>query len=77
MTRQETLENIKNVIEANYCDAECGIFSTPNWFNDETTTIYEDENATVDICYDYSYFEIFGLSKEEFAEIQDYYYAMI
>lgn len=37
------------------------------------TTIYKDDELTIDICYDYSYFEVFGLSDTEFEELEDFY----
>ena len=39
-------------------------------------TIYEDEELTIDICYGYMYFEVFGLSDEEFEELEKYYYSL-
>jgi hypothetical protein len=37
------------------------------------TTIYEDENLTIDICYNWAYFEVFGLNNTEFKELEKYY----
>lgn len=38
------------------------------------TTIYADGDLIIDICYGYSYFEVFGLSEEDFEELRKYYY---
>lgn len=75
--RKELVEKVKDIIEANYCDAECGIFASRNICGDDMTTIYEDKDVQIDICYDWGYFEIFGLTPDEFAEIKEYYNAMI
>jgi len=40
------------------------------------TTIYQDDELTVDICYHYSYFEVFGLSKDDFNELKNLYYTL-
>lgn len=35
--------------------------------------IYSSDGLAIDICYYYSYFEVFGLSEEEFNELRNYY----
>lgn len=75
--RKDLVEKVKDIIEANYCDAQYGIFASHNTIGDEMETIYEDEEVLIDICYDWGYFEIFGLTDDEFAEVEEYYNAMI
>lgn len=36
-------------------------------------TVYDDAGLTIDICYSYAYFEVFGLSDEDFAELKNFY----
>lgn len=72
----EKLNKIKKVIKENYNNADCGLFFTHNLVNDYMTTIYKEDGVTIDICIDWSYFEIFGLNKEEKAEIMMYYYSL-
>lgn len=67
------LEKIKEIIKSNYKDAQCGCFFTRNIMFDPMTTIYRDAEITIDICYRYSYFEIFGLSYAEEEEVIKYY----
>lgn len=67
------LEKAKKVIKEYYRRADCGIFDSRNTVGDMMTTIYSDGNLTIDICYGYSYFEVFGLSDEEFEELHKYY----
>lgn len=70
------LEKAKEIIKANYEDADCGIFNSRNTIGDTMNTIYQGEGLTIDICYGYAYFEVFGLSSAEYAELEDYYYSL-
>ena len=67
------LEITKGIIGANYYDGEYGLFFTRNIAGDEMSTLYEDEHIQVDICYDYEYFEVFGLTETEEEELEKYY----
>lgn len=67
------LEKAKEIIMENYNDAYCGIFDCRNTAGDRMTTVYEDEELQVDICYDWNYFEVFGLTDEEFTELETFY----
>lgn len=68
------LEIAKQIIKENYQIADCGLYNCRNLVGDPMTTIYNENGLTIDICYYYSYFEVFGLSNEEFEELQTYYY---
>lgn len=67
------LEKAKEVIKEYYDRADCGIFDTRNIVLDPMKTIYKDNGLTIDICYEYAYYEVFGLSDEEFEELCEYY----
>jgi hypothetical protein len=67
------LDIAKDIIKEFYFLADCGIYDTRNIVGDRMTTIYEDDELTIDICYDYSYFEVFGLSKTDFNELEKFY----
>lgn len=67
------LDKAKEIIKTFYKIAKCGIFNTPNTAGDYMETIYEGEGLTIDICYYYSYFEVFGLTNVEFEELKKYY----
>ncbi len=71
--RKNNLEKAKEIVKKNYKDADCGIFNSRNDVGDVMMTIYEDERLTIDICYNYAYFEVFGLTNEEFKELRKYY----
>jgi len=66
----------KDIIKGFYLLADCGIYNTRNIMGDPMTTIYEDNGLTIDICYNYSYFEVFGFSKAEFNELEKFYYTL-
>ena len=67
------LQKAKEVIKKHISSARCGIFDCRNLVGDEMTNIYEDGSITIDICYFWEYFEVFGLTREEFAELEKYY----
>ena len=60
------LEIAKELIDKYYDCAECGLYDSRNIVGDRMTTVYDANGLTVDVCYRYSYFEVFGLSEEEF-----------
>lgn len=59
------MNKVKNVIRNRYSDATCGLFFTSNWIGDPMSTLWEGDGVTIDICYKYEYFEVFGLTEEE------------
>ncbi len=67
------LEKAKVIITLFYRFADCGIYNSRNIMGDVIDTIYKESDLTIDICYYYSYFEVFGLSDAEFEELENYY----
>ena len=67
------LEIAKKIIKENYHAGNCGIFNCRNWVGDSMTNIYDDGELAIDICYGWAYFEVFGLSDEEFTELERFY----
>ena len=67
------IEAVKKIIKENINDARCGIFNSRNILGDFMAEIYNKDGVEVDICYGYSYFEVFGLSEKEFSEVEKYY----
>lgn len=63
----------KKIIQEHYKEANCGIFNCRNTVGDPMTQIYGDGDLFIDICYYYSYFEVFGLSNDEFKELEKFY----
>lgn len=71
------LEKAKEIIKANYMKANCGIFDTRNLVGDRMETIYDWDGLTIDICRGWNYFEVFGLTEEEFSELEKYYKKLV
>lgn len=67
------LEIAKRVIKENIEHAKCGIFDTRNIVGDTMETLYDSHGLRIDICYFWMYFEVFGLTKEEFEILERYY----
>ena len=63
----------KKIIKANMQDAKCGIFDSRNLVGDYMTPLYNQDGLRIDICYDYAYYEVFGLSDEDFCKLEKYY----
>jgi len=70
MTR---IDKVKEVIKDKCKEAPYGLFFTRNWIGDPMTTIWEEDGITIDICYAYEYFEVFGLTEEEEDELLKFY----
>lgn len=71
--RMNSLEKAKEIVKKYYKDADCGIFDSRNILGDSMITIYKDKSLTINICYNYAYFEVFGLTNKEFKELEKYY----
>lgn len=65
------LDKAKEIIKLFYRVANLGIFNTAG--EDMTETAYEDDSLTINVCYSHSYLEVFGLTGEEFKELEKYY----
>ena len=63
----------KRIIKENFAYGDCGLFNTRNLVGDLMETIYDEDGLTIDICYEWSYFEVFGLTMEEFEELSIFY----
>ena len=67
------LDRVKLIIKLFYPLADCGLFFTRNLAGDQMETIYDEDGIQIDICYYYSYLEIFGLSTDEEIAIKHFY----
>lgn len=67
------LEIAKKIIKENFSFYNCGLFNTRNLVGDPMGTIYDEDGLTIDVCDYYSYFEVFGLTDEEFKELEKFY----
>ena len=67
------VDEVKRVIEENIQDAPCGIFDCRNLVGDTMDNLFMQDGVSVDICYGYMYFEIFGLCDEDFQKLKEFY----
>lgn len=70
------LEIAKKIIKENFESADCGLYDTRNIVGDPMVTLYSDDGLIIDICYRYAYFEVFGLSSDEFDELGKFYVSL-
>lgn len=57
---------------------EFGIFNSRNTVCDTMLNLYnKGDGLIVDVCPMYGYFEVFGLSEDEFDELVDYYNSLV
>lgn len=67
------VEKVKEVIKNNIEDALYGIFDCRNVVGDPMETIYDEAGIRIELCHLYEYFEVFGLTNEEFSEVESFY----
>lgn len=71
------LRKAKEIIRKNIEHGDYGLLDDENVLGDETLNIYNKNGLIINICYEYSYFEVIGLSDEEFGKLEDYYNNLI
>lgn len=72
-SKKSNFDVAKEIIDKYFGIADCGLFDSRNTVGDPMTTVYDANGLVVDICYRYSYFEVFGLSAEEFKQLEKHY----
>lgn len=70
---ESKLDIAKKIIVEQYKYYPCGIFNSRNIAGDHMNTIYDDNVLCIDVCDDYEYFEVFGLTQKEFDELEKFY----
>ena len=71
--KEKKLDIAKRIIKELYNLGDCGLFNCRNLIGDSMCNIYDDGELSIDICYYYSYFEVFGLSESDFDELLQFY----
>lgn len=71
--RRKEFIKIRRLIKKNYEYANGGLFNTRNIVNDDMSNIFTGKYFMLDICYHWSYFEVFGTTKKEFKELKEFY----
>lgn len=74
--REKEFKKVKELIKEYYEQACLGIYNTRNLVGDPMMTIFNGEYFTLDICFSWEYFEVFGATEEEFAELKELYNSM-
>ena len=69
----ERLDFVKKVIETHIDNAQSGIFFTRNFVGDRMVHLNRRFGIDIEICYEYEYFEIFGLTDHEQIIIESFY----
>lgn len=64
------IAKVKNLLNEKF-DGEIQMFDCRNVVGDPMETIFREDGVTVDYCYAYNYIEIFGLTNDEFNELND------
>ena len=70
------LEKAKEIIKDNFEYGSCGIYNTGNIAGDQMETLYETDELEILICSFWAYFEVFGLTDEEFKDLKDFYWSL-
>ena len=64
---------VEKIIKEYYNEASYGLFFNRNNVGDKMINIYNKNGIQIDICYDYGYFEIFGLDSIQKTELTKFY----
>ena len=67
------LDIAKKIIKAFFYFGRCGIYNCRGRNLDTFITLYDENSLTINLYFYWSYFEVFGLLPEEFAELKKYY----
>ena len=67
------LDKAKEIIMKEIGNGNCGIFNTRNIVGDSMEEIFNNHGLKIDICRSWKYFEVFGLSDDEFKELEKFY----
>lgn len=73
MNRMEEFNKIKEIITNNFSSADFGLFFTRNIVGDRMMNLFTGKYFSIDICYSWAYFEVFGATREEWDELMRLY----
>lgn len=73
MNRAEELSTVKELIQEHLDKATAGMYFTRNIAGDTMRTLYKGTYFTLDICSYWGYYELFGCTEKEAAEVKEYY----
>lgn len=70
---RETYRAFHNIENYDFCKRCYNTFNSKNIMFDPMITIFKGKFFRIDICYEYSYFEVFGITEVEFRELSEFY----
>ena len=73
MTRKQEFYKVKEYIYIFFKQGELGIFNNRNIVGDSMMPIFKGKYFQLDLCYNWSYFEVFGTTEEEWEELKKFY----
>ena len=71
--RSAEFKKVKDLIRNKAKFYNLGLYFTRNTVGDSMTTIFRGDFFAVEVCENYSYFEVFGTTKEESKELLEIY----
>ena len=73
MSREEEFKKVKQLIKKHIKYAKCGLFDTRNIVGDTMVVLFAGKYFTLEMCYSWAYYEVFGTTDEEFEKLTNYY----
>ena len=67
------LNKIKEIIKKFYPLADNGIYNCSSIFGTPVDVVYDENDITINISFDYAFIEVLGLADNEFKELKDFY----
>lgn len=71
------LEKAKEIIEKHLGEGGYGLYDERNTEGHPMHTLYAKNGLMIDVCYMFEYFEVFGLTADDFAELYDFYNSLL
>ena len=71
--RVKEYEKIKSIMKECIGMGDCGLYNTRNIVGDNMQNLFQGKYFSLDICYEHSYFEVFGMTDEEYELLKEYY----
>ena len=69
----QNFEKAKEIIQTHSFYGNCGIFNSRSFIDNCMTPLYRANGLQIDICYNWAYFEVFGLKHDEWLALVEFY----
>lgn len=78
ISKIDEIDDLKYTIKMNVYHAGNGIYNGNNQVGiEDTNTIYRSEHIMMNISHSKAYLIIFGLTEDEFKDVEEYYYSLV